>query len=303
MKRVVYMGTPHYAKVILEYIIKDQAFELPLIITQPDRPVGRKQELSPSAVKTLALEYGLPILQPQNLKEAGVKEAIENAKPDFIVVAAFGQMLPREILDIAPCINLHASLLPLYRGASPIQQTLLNQDRFTGITAMLMEEGLDSGPVLGLRYFEIPHDMVVGDLTGRLSICAAKLTLEVLSTFEQINPLEQVDATSTHCKKVKKTDGVVDFDNADDVYAKFRAFFGWPGVFLENGLKLLEIDVANGYNNSVKGEILSIDETSIIVGCKEGALEIKALQPPSKKAMSAKAYCVGRGLKVGDTLI
>ena len=145
--------------------------------------------------------------------------------------------------------------------------------------------------------------MVVGDLTGRLSICAAKLTLEVLSTFEQINPLEQVDATSTHCKKVKKTDGVVDFDNADDVYAKFRAFFGWPGVFLENGLKLLEIDVANGYNNSVKGEILSIDETSIIVGCKEGALEIKALQPPSKKAMSAKAYCVGRGLKVGDTLI
>ncbi len=303
MKRVVYMGTPHYAKVILEYIIKDQTFELSLIITQPDRPVGRKQELSPSAVKTLALEYGLPILQPQNLKEAGIKEAIENAKPDFIVVAAFGQMLPREILDIAPCINLHASLLPLYRGASPIQQTLLNQDRFTGITAMLMEEGLDSGPILGLRYFEIPHDMVVGDLTGRLSICAAKLTLEVLRTYEQINPLEQIDATSTHCKKVKKVDGVVDFDNAIDVYAKFRAFFGWPGVFLENGLKLLDIDIATGYDDTVKGKILFINETSIVVGCNKGVLELKALQPPSKKAMSAKAYCVGRGLKVGDTLI
>jgi methionyl-tRNA formyltransferase len=303
MKRVVYMGTPHYAKVILESIIKDKEFEIPLIITQPDRPVGRKQELLPSAVKILALEYDLSILQPQNLREKGIKELIESTKPDFIVVAAFGQMLPREILDIAPCINLHASLLPLYRGASPIQQTLLNQDKFTGITAMLMEEGLDSGPILGMRYLEIPHDMVVGDLMGRLSVCAAQLTLEILKIYEQIHPIEQMNALSTHCKKIKKTDGVVDFKNASEVYAKFRAFFGWPGIFLENGLKLLEIDIADKYNKSNKGEILSIGDITIVVGCKEGALEIKTLQPASKNAMSAKAYCIGRGLKVGDTLI
>ncbi|MBN2768760.1 MAG: methionyl-tRNA formyltransferase [Campylobacterales bacterium] len=303
MKRVVFMGTPHYAKVILEYLIKDQEFEISLIITQPDRPVGRKQELLPSAVKTLALEYGLVIMQPQNLKETGIKEAIENIKPDFIVVAAFGQILPREILNIAPCINLHASLLPLYRGASPIQQVLLNQDRFTGITAMLMEEGLDSGPMLGFRYFEIPEDMVVGDLDGRLSICAAKLTLDILRDFEHIKPITQTAAAATHCKKIKKSDGEVCFDDAGKLYAKFRAFYGWPGVFLKSGLKLLELDIVDLSKHNTQGEILAVHDTSIMVGCVKGAVELKVLQPSSKKAMSAKAYCIGRGLTVGDTFI
>ena len=303
MKRVVFMGTPHYAKVILEHMIQDQDILLPLVITQPDRPVGRKQELLPSAVKSLALEHALPVLQPQNLKESGIKEAIKDAKPDFIVVAAFGQLLPKEILDIAPCINLHASLLPLYRGASPIQQALLNQDRFTGITAMLMEEGLDSGPMLGFRYFEIPQEMVVGDLAGKLSICAAKLTLETLREFEHIKPIKQTTAASTHCKKIKKGDGEVSFDDAIDIYVKFRAFFGWPGIFLKGGLKLLEIELIDEAKACKPGEIVAMHETSIEIGCKRGVVELKALQPPSKKAMSAKAYCIGRGLKVGDTFI
>ena len=153
MKRVVYMGTPHYAKEILQTLIEDKKIEIPLVITQPDRKAGRRGDLKPPAVKILAQEYNLEILQPTRLSDEGIYDAIVNAEPHYIVVAAFGQLLPKNILDIAPCINLHASLLPQYRGASPVQQSLLNNDKFTGVTAMLMEEGLDSGPILGYRYF------------------------------------------------------------------------------------------------------------------------------------------------------
>ncbi len=303
MKRIVYMGTPEYAKVILEAILKNNEFEVTLVLTQPDRPVGRHQELISPPVKSLALEYNLPILQPQSLKENGIYEVIVDAKPDFIVVAAFGQLLPKNILDIVPCINLHASLLPLYRGASPVQQSLLNGDEFTGITAMMIEEGLDSGPVLAYRYFKIPSDMVVTDLMDRLSHDAAKLTVEVLRNFENLIPLSQTKAVATHCRKIQKSDGEVDFSNASVIINKYRAFYGWPGVFLANGLKLLDLKIidANGQNRA--GEILSIEDDNIIVACDIGSIKISSLQAPSKKAMSAKAYLLGRGLKVGDTLI
>ncbi len=303
MKRIVYMGTPEYAKIILEAILKENEFEVTLVLTQPDRPVGRHQELTPPPVKSLALEYDLPVLQPQRLKEDGIYEAITEAKPDLIVVAAFGQLLPKSILDIAPCINLHASLLPLYRGASPVQQSLLNGDKFTGITAMLMEVGLDSGPVLAYRYFKIPNDMVVTNLMDRLSYDAALLTIEVLRNFENLIPLPQTGAAATHCRKIQKSDGEVDFLDASEIINKYRAFYGWPGLFLANGLKLSGLKIIDTNSNNKAGEILAIENDSIVVGCKNGSIKISSLQPPSKKAMNAKAYLVGRGLKIGDTLI
>ncbi len=303
MKRIVYMGTPEYAKIILEAILKDNEFEVTLVLTQPDRPVGRHQELTPPPVKSLALEYNLPVLQPQRLKEDGIYEAIAGAKPDLIVVAAFGQLLPKSILDIAPCINLHASLLPLYRGASPVQQSLLNGDKFTGITAMLMEEGLDSGPVLAYRYFKIPNNMVVTDLMDRLSYDAALLTTEVLKNFENLIPLPQTGAVATHCRKIQKSDGEIDFSDASEIINKYRAFYGWPGLFLSNGLKLSGLKIVDINSKNKSGEILSIENDSIVVGCNIGSIKISLLQAPSKKAMNAKAYLAGRGLKIGDTLI
>ncbi|MDD5406746.1 MAG: methionyl-tRNA formyltransferase [Sulfurovaceae bacterium] len=303
MKNIVYMGTPEYAKVILEAILKNSEFKVTLVLTQPDRPVGRHQELMPPPVKSLALEFDLPILQPQNLKENGVYEAIVEAKPDFIVVAAFGQLLPRSILDIAPCINLHASLLPMYRGASPVQQSLLNGDKFTGITAMMIEEGLDSGPMLAYRYFKIPDDMVVSDLMDQLSNDAALLIVDVLKNFDNLNPIKQTTAAATHCHKIAKSDGEIKFENALDVSNKYRAFYSWPGVFTTNGLKILELKIIEKESQNKAGEILAIEKDDIIVGCSVGSIKISSLQPPSKKAMIAKAYLVGRGLKVGDTLV
>lgn len=303
MKRVVYMGTPQYAKEILKTIINNKDIEISLVLTQPDRVVGRKKELKAPEVKVLALQYNLKVLQPQKLSDNGVYEAIIEAKPDLIIVAAFGQLLPQKILDIAPCINLHASLLPQYRGASPVQQSLLNGDRFTGVTAMLMEKGLDSGPVLGYRYFEIPKDMTLPDLMDRLSRDASLLTLDILEKFEKINPIAQIRAVSTHCKKIKKSDGEVSFDNAVELYNKYRAFLGWPGIFISNGTKLLDIELVDIKEHYNMGEILSINSSSIIVGCSVGSIKIGRLQPISKKAMDAKSYCVGRGLKVGNSLL
>ncbi len=303
MKKIVYMGTPEYAKIILDGLIKDGSFEISLVVTQPDRPMGRKMELTPPDVKVSALEYDIDILQPERLKDDGVYDAIASIKPDFIVVAAFGQLLPRNILDIAPCINLHASLLPLYRGASPVQQCLLNGDKFTGVTAMLMEEGLDSGPVLGYRYFKIPQNMKVDALMEQLSIDASAITIDVLKNFDNIMPIAQTKAISSHCKKIKKEDGLTNLENATEIYNKFRAFYGWPSIYLGNKMKLLDIELLESVSQNKKGILLDITQDSVIVGCELGTIKINMLQPESKKAMSAKAYCLGKGLKVGDYLV
>lgn len=303
MKKIVYMGTPHYAKEILQTLIDDEQIEIPLVLSQPDRKAGRKNELKAPEVKVLAKKQGLKILQPERLSDEGIYNAIVEAQPDYIVVAAFGQLLPKSILDIAPCINLHASLLPQYRGASPVQQSLLHADEFTGITAMLMEEGLDSGPILGYRYFKIPETMLLPELMSKLSEDACALTIEIIHRFESIEPIEQNRAMASHCKKIKKADGLVDFSSASDFYDKYRAFEGWPGIFLEGGMKVKEVTLVDKEQANNVGEILAIKDDSIVVGCKKGSLEIKVLQPASKKAVNAKAYCVGRGLKVGTSLL
>jgi len=303
MIKIVYMGTPHYAKEILQTLIDDDKIEVPLVITQPDRKAGRKGELKSSDVKVLALEYELNILQPEKLSDEGLYEAIDSAKPDFIVVAAFGQLLPKSILNIAPCINLHASLLPQYRGASPVQQSLLNGDKFTGITAMLMEEGLDSGPILGYRYFKISQTMLLPELMNQLSDDACKLTTDIIHSFESIAPMEQVRAMATHCKKIKKVDGLVDFSSASSLYNKYRAFEGWPGIFVENGMKIKDVTLIEPLSENREGVILELKEESIVVACAKGSLELGVLQPASKKAVNAKAYCIGRGLKVGSSLL
>jgi methionyl-tRNA formyltransferase len=294
------MGTPYYAKEILQALIDDKNIEIPLVITQPDRPAGRKKILKAPDVKILAQEHNIELLQPSKLSDNGIYDAIIEANPDFIIVAAFGQLLPRNILDIAIPINLHASLLPQYRGASPIQHSLLNGDRFTGVTAMLMEEGLDSGPILGYRYFEIPDNMTLPQLMDRLSKDASTLTIDIIKRFDNIEPIAQTRANATYCKKIKKSDGEVSFDNATNLYNKYRAFLGWPKIYTANGVKLFGVELVDKTKENRAGELLNIEDSSIVVACDIGAIRIKELQPPSKRVMDAKSYCVGRGIKIGD---
>jgi len=300
--KIVYMGTPHYAKEILETLINAEDMEVSLVLTQPDRPVGRKKVLTSPPVKTLALKHDINVLQPNRLSDEGMFEAIQDAQPDYIIVAAFGQILPKRILDIAPCINLHASLLPQYRGASPVQQSLLNGDEKTGVTSMLMEEGLDTGNILEIREFVIPKDMRLHALMQQLTNDACALILSTIRHFKDITPQKQDETEATLCKKIKKSDGEIDFGDAVEIYNKYRAFEGWPGIFASNGTKLDGLRLLERESLHAAYEILGFENESVMVGCTRGALVIDALQPASKKAMSAKAYCVGRGHKVGHTL-
>jgi len=301
--KIVYMGTPYYAREILSTLIEAEDMEVSLVLTQPDRPVGRKKILTPPSVKVLAVEYDIDVLQPNRLREEGVEETIKAVNPDFIIVAAFGQILPRSILDIAPCINLHASLLPQYRGASPVQQSLLNGDEKSGVTSMLMEEGLDTGDMLEKVEFVIPKDMRLHALMQQLTEDACELTLSTMRNFEKISPQKQDDNEATLCKKIKKSDGEIDFEDAEVIYNKYRALEGWPGIFAENGTKFDSLALVDKDSKHDSYEILAFEDESVVIGCSKGALRVGTLQPASKKAMTAKAYCVGRGLKVGHFIL
>ncbi len=304
-KRILFMGTPDYATTIFKELINSK-YEVIGLFTQPDKPVGRKQVLTPPHIKQYCLDenLNLPIFQPIKLRgNEEAKKQIEDLKPDFIIVAAYGQILPKEILDIAPCINLHASLLPKYRGASPIQESLLNDDYFTGVTSMLMEEGLDSGDILGLQYLKITSTMEVSEAFEKLSIIAATLTITTLDNFENIKPIKQNEAEVSFCKKIKKEDGLVNFLDAKKLYLKYKAYSYWPGIFLESELKLKDIELVEENSINKEGEILEISKDFIVIGCKKGSLKIKTLQAPSKKAISSVDFIRGQRLEVGDILL
>lgn len=303
--RVVFMGTPDYATIILRQMTNSN-IEVPLVITQPDKPVGRKQILTPPHVKKWVLENenDIKIYQPKTLREKEVEEIISLYSPDFIVVAAFGQILPKNILDIAPCINLHASLLPKYRGASPIQTAILNNDIYTGVTAMLMEEGLDSGDILGFRYVEI-LDKRVDALFDELSYAAANLTIDILENFKQIQPIRQLDADASYCVKIKKENGLFSFDeSSDEIFTKYRAYTPWPGIFLNNGLKIKDmIYIENSDLHEKTGIISEIGKDFISVTCRVGLIKILKVQAPSKKEIGVIEYIRGKRLALGSKLV
>ena len=303
--RVVFMGTPDYATKILKELLS-AGVKVPLLVTQPDKPSGRKQILTPPHVKAWVREKDmrLDVYQPKSLRSEDAREKISAYNPDFIVVAAYGMILPVEILDIAPCINLHASILPNYRGASPIQSSILGRDKLTGVTAMRMEEGLDSGDILAFRYVKV-SDKRVDELFNDLSIAAAKLTLCVLRNFESIQPVEQFDADASHCTKIKKNNGLFSFDeNAKDIHIKYRAYTPWPGIFLENGLKIKKMElVDSSEQNEKSGIIKDISKDYIVVTCRSGLLKIIKMQAPSKKEINATEYARGKRIEVGNSLV
>jgi methionyl-tRNA formyltransferase len=299
---VIFMGTPDYADHILHKLIDDSEINVKAVYTQPDKPVGRKKVLTPPPVKTTALEHDIVVYQPQRLREESVVDELLQIECDYIIVAAYGQILPRAILDHAPCINLHASILPQYRGASPIQQTLLNGDKETGVTAMLMEEGLDTGDIIKIEKISVSDDMMLEELFEKLTRVAADLTIDVVKHFAKYEPLPQDEAHATHCKKITKADGLVSFDDAQTLFNKYRAFTPWPGIYLESKLKLKKIALNERESSNTSGEILAIDKESIIVGCEQGSIRIFRVQPESKKEMDVLAYINGKRLSVADNL-
>ena len=286
---IVFMGTPDYAVRILRHL-KEAGFNIKAVFTQPDKPVGRKQILTPSEVKIYAQNElgGVPVLTPHTLKDEAVVAKLKAFEPKFIVVAAYGKFCPQSVLDVATCINLHASILPKYRGASPIQSAILAGEKQTGVTAMLMDAGLDTGDMLDFIYTPCESKMS-GELFSELGELGGELIVKVLKNFENLKPQKQDDAQATHCKKISKSDGLFSFDEeAGQIYNKFRALTPWPGLYLASGLKILSLELSEKSGKS--GEILSVEKDHIVVACKSGAVKIYELQEPSKKPINAKAY-------------
>jgi len=300
--RIIFMGTPDYAEAILKKIIDTQDMDVVAVYTQPDKPVGRKKVMTPPVVKTFALENEIAVYQPTRLRDSNTVEELLKIECDYIVVAAYGQILPLEVIEHAPCINLHASILPQYRGASPIQQTLLNGDKETGVTAMLMDVGLDTGDILKIQKIDVSDDEMVESLFDRLTLSASELTIDVLKNFSSYTPVKQDDSLSTYCKKISKKDGEVSFTDATELYNKYRAFTPWPAVYLNSGLKLKNIELVEITSLNENGKILSIDKDSVVVGCENGSIRIFKVQPASKKEMDILSYINGKRLSLADTL-
>jgi len=301
ISRIIFMGTPEYADKILEKILQEKNFEVVGVFTQPDKPVGRKKVITPPPVKIRAEKNSIPVFQPQKLRDAVDK--IRSLNPDFIVVGAYGQILTQDILDIAPSINLHTSILPKYRGASPIQQTLLNGDKETGVTAMKMDRGLDTGDILAVSRVQIDNSWKLEELYQKLTDMAGELIVDVLNRYSDLKPIPQNSSDASHCGKILKSDGEISFKlSSKNIIQKFKALTPWPSIYLQNGLKLLDISKSKD-GSFLQGEILEVGKDFISVGCKNGSIQIKEVQPKSKSRMSVISYINGKRLKIGEQFI
>ena len=301
--RVIFMGTPSYAVAILDKLI-EKNYNIVGVFTQPDKVVGRKKILTPPDVKNYILKNNLniEIFQPNSLKEDTIYEEVLTLKPDIIIVAAYGQILPKNILEICPCINLHASILPKYRGASPIQSAILNDDKISGVTAMKMGEKLDDGDMLGFSFLDISR-FKSDEVFKQMEELASNLTVKILKNLNNIENFSQFDALSSKCSKIKKDDGLIKFsDDAKEVFQKFKAFYPWPGIFLENGTKLLDIEFINDNESSDFGKIVNLDRKSFDLQFKNGVIKVFKIQEKAKKPLLASDFINGKRLKIGDIL-
>lgn len=305
--KIILAGTPSFASAVFAPLLEDCAFEVLALICQPDKPFGRKGELKAPHTKEMLIQKNLKhiqILQPQSIDSVFI-ESIRDLKPDMILVVAYGNILPQAFLDIAPCINIHASLLPQWRGASPIQQMLLSQPKFFGISAMRMNAKLDSGEILGFSYLANTGQNFTL-LCEELSRLGGKLAINTLKNFNKIKPLKQYDLDSSYCGKIVKSFGKVELKSAKSVYHAYLAYCEWPHIFIQsaNGytLKLFNVELVEMMQSHKEGEILDIDSESIVVGCLMGSLRIGFLQQEGKAKIPAPLYINGKRLKIGDIL-
>lgn len=306
--KIVFLGTPSFAVPSLNALLESK-HEVLAVVCQPDKKVGREQKIVFSPVKELALKNGVKVLQYAKIRNEGVED-LKNLKPDVMVSCAYGQILSKEIIDIAPhgIINVHGSLLPKYRGASPVQQAVIDGETETGITIMQTDVGIDSGDILSVLKTPIYENETAGELFDRLSYLGADLLIETLDKIEknQITPVKQDESSATHVKMIKKEDALIDWQKPAIVIKNLiRGMNPWPVAYTFINGKMLKIFKADAITESVGtvGEVLSCDaKNGLIIKCGEGALKISELQSEGGKRMSAHDFCLGRKINVGEIL-
>lgn len=304
--RVAFLGTAHLAATILKALIEDSRFNLVGVISQPDRPQGRSLELLPTPVRHLADSQGIPVFQPLSAKHPDCHAQLAAWKPDIVVVAAYGQILPQALLDLPPhgCINVHTSLLPRWRGAAPIAWAIASGDPVTGVTLIRMDAGMDTGPILAQRATAIADDDTGASLHDRLAILGSELLLEALPKYVsgEIIPQPQPTVGITHARKLTKEDGKIDWSSsAQSIAARIRGFTPWPGAytFLPGPPRPIRVKILSAQAEPSSdplhppGSVMRADKDGLWVACGAGALLIRELQPESSRHMSAAEFCAG----------
>lgn len=303
--KIVFAGSPEFAVPVLQKLL-ESGREIAAVITQPDKPAGRKKILTPTPVKAFALERGLPVYDFKRIRDNA--EILQKLGAEIMITCAYGQILTREVLD---CFkdgvwNIHASLLPKFRGASPVQSAILAGETHTGVTVMKTELSLDTGDMLLVKRCEI-GGMTCGELTKKLSALGAEAAAEAVALLEsgQAQLLMQDDSKATFCKKITKADGKIDFKNpAFNVYKQIKAFSPEPAAYCNfNGAPLNILNAELGETRGERaGEVLSADKRGIAVACGDGSIIITELQPSGGKRMKASDFVNGRKIKAGDIL-
>ena len=304
--KIIFAGTPVFAACALEALL-EAGHEVALVLTQPDRPAGRGMQVTASAVKTLAQQYELALLQPHSLKQSGLDTQLAAIGADVMVVAAYGLILPTAILNIPRlgCLNIHASLLPRWRGAAPIQRAILAGDRETGVTIMQMDQGLDTGAMLLQRNILIAPDDTAQTLHDKLALMGAHCIVEALTLLQQgkLAATTQDETVASYAPKLKKAEAEIDWRlDAEQINCAVRAFNPHPGAHSRvRGipLKIWQAEVAaSAAGNS--GEVVAIGREGITVACGSGALLLKMIQKPGGKRMKAGEFLAGYPLQPGD---
>jgi len=309
--RIIFAGTPDFAASALISLINSE-HEVIAVYTQPDRPAGRGRKLRASPVKEVALKSDIPVLQPNNLKESDTQDVLREFNADVMVVAAYGLILPQVVLDIPRlgCLNIHASLLPRWRGAAPIQRAIAAGDKESGITIMQMNAGLDTGDILHLTSCPITDKDSGGDLHDRLAEIGAKAIIKTLNELESdnLNPTKQDDSLATYAHKLDKKEAIINWQSsAKDIERLIRAFNPWPVAFTYLNDKTLRIwqaqSIAENSDLDV-GTVINCDKKGIDISCGEGTLRILKLQPSGSKAMDVASFMNGHAkqLPVGSIL-
>jgi methionyl-tRNA formyltransferase len=306
---IIFMGSPDLAAVVLDKLVHSEHKVL-AVVTQPDKPKGRGNQVLSTPVKELAARYDIPVLQPNRVREEGFFPVLKGINPDAIVVAAFGQIIPKTILDLPKfgCINVHASLLPKYRGSAPIQWSIINGEEKTGITIMHMDAGIDTGDMIIKAEVPIDAKETGGSLHDKLAVCGGELLLKALALIENgTAPREkQKDEESSYVKILDKSMGLIDFNRtAVEIERFIRGLNPWPSAYtyLEGKtLKIWDADVVDTKADGKPGEIIAVTKDSLLIKTAKGELAVKELQLEGKKRMSAEAFLRGYPVVSGTTL-
>ncbi len=303
--RIVFMGTPDYSVKTLEALL-NAGHEVAAVFAQPDKPVGRKHILTPPPTKVCAESKNIPVYQPNTLRDGTALEILKQISPDIIVVVAYGKILPKEILELPKygCINGHASLLPKYRGASPIQWCIVCGETETGVTVMQMDEGMDTGDILSVRRVAIGEEETAEQLFDRLAVVSAELTAETIELIAngEITPIKQNETDATYAPILKKEMALLDFNKtAEQLHNAVRGYYSWPcAYFFMEGKRIKVIESRIGSKTKFEAGTVANNENELEIACGDGVtLRLLTVQPEGGKAMSSKQMLLGNKIAVG----